>query len=143
MKSSRGFTLIELMIVMAIVGILAAIAIPNYNDYVVRSRITGATSALSDMRVRLEQYFQDNRSYIGACVAATVAPLPPDISTFSFACNPAPTANSFVVVATGAGSMAAFSYTVDQANAKTSAIAAGAAWPAMTQTCWIASKSGC
>ena len=62
-RPARGFTLIELMITVAIAAILAAVAIPMYRDYVVRSRIIDATSRLSDFRVRMEQYFMDNRTY--------------------------------------------------------------------------------
>ena len=63
---ASGFTLIEIMIVVAIVGILAAIAYPSYSEYVQRSRIMDATSGLNDVRTRMEQYFQDNRTYANA-----------------------------------------------------------------------------
>lgn len=144
MKRGSGFTLIELMIVVAVIGILMAIAIPNYSEYVTRSRITEATSTLSDMRVKLEQYFQDNRTYIGACAAGTVAPLPAVLpnASFAFTC-PTLTATTFVVTATGQGKMAGFVYTVDQSNVKASTIAAGSAWPAAANAaCWMTSKGG-
>ena len=64
---ARGFTLIEVMIVVAIVAVLAAIALPNYADYVKRGKIIEATSALSDLRTRYEQYYLDNRTYAGGC----------------------------------------------------------------------------
>ena len=100
MRSNSGFTLIEVMITVAIIAILAAIAVPSYNEYVQRARITEATSALSDMRNKMEQYFQDNRTWTpGAgitppCNAGTVAPLPTS-QNFMFAC-PVPTANTYL-----------------------------------------------
>ena len=60
--------MIEVMIVVAIVAILAAIALPNYADYVKRGKIIEATSALSDLRTRYEQFFLDNRTYVGGCL---------------------------------------------------------------------------
>src|SRR2546426_9927950 len=66
----NGFTLIEVMIVVAIVGILAAIALPNYSYYVQRSKIIEATTSLSDARQRTEQLFLDTRTYAGNCTAA-------------------------------------------------------------------------
>jgi prepilin-type N-terminal cleavage/methylation domain-containing protein len=60
---SCGFTLIELMIVVAVIGVLLAIGVPNYQEYVLRSKLTDSLSSMSQLRVTLEQYFQDNRSY--------------------------------------------------------------------------------
>ena len=152
MNRNHGFSLIELMIVIAVIGVLAAIAIPNYNEYVQRSRITRAVATLSDMRVKLEQYFQDNRTYVGACTAGTVAPLPPagDNPDFTISC-PTLTATAFVVQADGdgagaSGKMSGFLYNVNQANQKstTASSAAGKAsrgWTGST-TCWVVSKGG-
>ena len=67
----RGFTLIEVMITVAVVAILAAVALPQYRDYVTRGRIPEATSRLATLQVQAEQYFQDNRTYVGAPACAT------------------------------------------------------------------------
>ena len=69
-QRARGFTLIEVMVVVAIVGILAAIALPSYADYVRRSKIIEATAGCPTMRTRMEQYFLDNRTYVDGCAAA-------------------------------------------------------------------------
>ncbi len=147
MKQTHGFTLIELLIVIAIVGILASIALPAYTDYVTRGKIAEATSTLADMRVRLEQYFQDNRTYVGACVAGTAAPLPTGLKYFTVTC-PTLTATAFETRATGvaAQGMDGFVYTVDQGNTKATTITAGSAaatagWTG-NASCWVTKKGG-
>lgn len=60
---NQGLTLVELMIVIAIIGILAAIAMPAYQDYVERTRVAAAIEELAAMSVTIEHYFQENRVY--------------------------------------------------------------------------------
>ena len=137
MRPSRGFTLIELMVVVAIIAILSAIALPSYSDYIVRGKITEAVAGLSDIRVRMEQYFQDNRSYVSAGTACGAA-LPGNTSNFTFACSGA--ADTYTATATGAGSMNGFVYTVDQSNARqTTGVISG--W-AISTTCWVLKRDG-
>jgi len=136
-----GFTLIEVMITVAIIGILAAVALPNYNDYIRRGRITDAVAGLSDMRVKMEQFFQDNRTYVGACANGTVAPLPTGSTAkyFTFTC-PTLTASAYQVVATGTGPMANFTYTIDQANVRnTTSLPSGWTNPG---GCWVLKSDG-
>jgi len=140
MKQSRGFTLVELLVVVAVIGILAAIAVPQYSDHVMRSKIAEATATLSEHRVRMEQYFQDNRTYVGACAAGTVAPTPTG-RYFTYACSNL-AATTYTVTATGVASqgMDGFVYTINQANARaTTGVPTG--W-ATNSNCWVTKKGG-
>ena len=63
MRYSKGFTLIELMIVVAIVGILAAVAIPAYQDYTVRARVTEGLSLASSAKLAVEETYQSSNAF--------------------------------------------------------------------------------
>jgi type IV pilus assembly protein PilE len=135
MRNQNGFTLIEVMITIAIVGILASIAIPQYTDYVTRSRLVEAQSKLSDTRVRLEQFFVNNRTYVGfTCTQAAVAN-----ENFSIACT-TQTANTFTITATGSNKMSGFSFTLDDLNQKTSAVTASGWSNPSPNNCWVSKK---
>lgn len=140
-----GFTVIELMIVLVIIGLLVRIAMPTYKEYVQRSKIAEATSTLASTRILLEQYYQDNRNYGSTASACGVTP-----STgkyFSYSCNwgTGGSNQSYTITATGVSSqnMSGFTYTIDQANNQaTTALPSG--WGTVPATCWIVKAgNGC
>jgi type IV pilus assembly protein PilE len=142
---SKGFTLIELMITVAIVAILAAIAIPNYRDYVIRGQLVDATQGLAAVRANMERYFQDNRSY------QLVAPFPVPCGAaiipagnFDITCA-TPNPNQFTATAVGArGAVLGFTFTVDQNDNQVTTVAPPA--PSSFTGCptaWITKTGGC
>lgn len=139
---ARGFTLIELMIVLAIMGILAAIAVPNYTEYVTRGKITDATSTLSNLRVQMEQYYQDNRNY-GAAACGVTMPAASRYFTFTCAWGASGNNQTYLLTATGSGGgMTGFAFTLDDANGKaTTAVPSGWTQPS-PNTCWVMRKGG-
>lgn len=130
-RQARGFTLIEIMIGLVIVGILTAVALPAYNNYIIRARVAEAATALSGLQPTAEQYWFNNRSYINL-------PLPGNSATFTYSI--AATDTSYVAKATGAGSMAGFVYTINQGGARAT-LSAPTGWTTST-TCWVDRKSG-
>jgi len=136
----RGFTLLEMMIVVAIVATLATIALPSYSAYVKRSRILDAVSRLSDARLRLEDYFLDERAYVDASGRCGVPP--PSSVTDSFAVQCEATATTFTVTATGiaAKGMTSFVYAIDQLGTK-STVSVPPGW-SRTAGCWTIRQDG-
>lgn len=136
MQDQRGFSLIEMMITVAIIGILASIAVPQYNDYVTRSRLVEAQSKLNETRVRLEQYFVNNRTYAGFICKQDAAAG----EKFNINCPADPDATTFSITATGTGSMAGFAFSLNDLNQRSSTITAKG-WKAHDpNNCWVTRK---
>ncbi|CDG83472.1 type IV pilin protein [Janthinobacterium agaricidamnosum] len=131
----RGFTLIEVLVTVAIVGILTAVALPSYRDYVLRSRLTEAFSALGAAQPGAEQYWSINRSYANF---DTAHGLPSTTRNFTYALSAA-TASTYTITATGTGPTAGFVFTIDQNGGRSTTAPAG--WTS-NSTCWSDRRDG-
>lgn len=140
---TTGFTLIEVMITVAIVAILAAVALPSYRNYTIRGKIPEATGQLQTKRVRMEQFFQDNRTYVAGTAgnADTTSSQYFDFSSLNDGGTDTRSATGYTLFARGKGSMAGFTFTVDQANVKSSAVTGVSGWSG-NATCWVTRSGG-
>ena len=134
---NKGFSLIEVMIVLVVMGILTMVALPSYSDYVLRGKIAEATAALSDGRVKMEQFFQDNKTYVGGTC-------PPATDSFTYNCTDLSN-TTYTITANGkAGTnVANFSFSIDQTNTRrTTGTKSGWTSATLPQNCWITKKGG-
>ncbi len=136
----QGFTLVELMIVVAIIGILAAFALPSYKDYVRRSALPEGTAALANARIKLEQYYQDNRNY-GAASCGNGAVSFGTVGKFTLSCALSNSGQGFTVTATGATGVAVgHVFTLDQSNSQGTTTYKG---ESVTKACWLMKGDEC
>mgnify|MGYP001255508565 CR=1 FL=1 len=105
-RKNVGFTLIELMIVVAIVAILAAVAYPSYQAHVIRTNRALANGCLLELSQFMELYYTTNISYAGAALPATECQNTL-AARYAFAFQAAPAANQFTIQATPGGAQAA------------------------------------
>ncbi|MBU6272686.1 MAG: prepilin-type N-terminal cleavage/methylation domain-containing protein [Betaproteobacteria bacterium] len=137
----RGFTLIELLVAVTIVAILTATAYPAYRNHVIRSQLVDATSALADMRVRMEQFYADNRTYASGSDCGVAMPT---LERFTLSCTLSNSNQAYLITATGnTGSpVAGFAYSIDQANTRktVSWVSAWGTVPASGATRWLIKK---
>ena len=115
-RTKYGFTVIEAMVALSVLGVLAAIGVPNYSRYAMRASLLEASTTLADYRTNMEHFYQSNHTYAkdGACGWAA----PRQVANFAISCTVAASGEAFTAVATGTGPSAGFVYTIDQANAR-------------------------
>jgi type IV pilus assembly protein PilE len=138
-----GFTLIELMVAVVMVAILASIAIPSYRSYVRRGQLADAFTTLADMRVKMEQYYQDNKSYgAGACpTLPNYAAFPVTSKYFTIGCGNLGTGQTYTLTASGTGGLTTgYTYTINQNGTKGTTSFDG---QSSSAACWLTKAAGC
>ena len=145
MHRARGFTLLELMIVIVVVAILAAVALPSYTDFITRSKFAEPQGILSDLRVRMEQYYLDNRRYSSTAGGGTCglpggnSPTVSNAKYFTYTCaSGTNTATGVVAEATDG-----IAFTIDQNQTRATSVTGGtmsAKGYTSNAGCWVRKK---
>lgn len=123
-QNSSGFTLVELMIVVAIIAILAAIALPSYQSYIQKTNRSDATVSLLQLVHAMEQHFTENSSYTGATLGSTGIYSDTSSNGYYSLTISALTSSSYTLKATPvaggpqAGDSECGTYTIDSTNLK-------------------------
>lgn len=103
-QKTKGFTLVELMIVIAIIGILAAVGYPAYTSSIKKSNRADAIASLLDLKGRMEEYYMNNDSYAGASITALMGGTQSQEGLYTLSFEGTPNAYGYKLVATANGS---------------------------------------
>ncbi|WKZ86954.1 fimbrial assembly protein [Ralstonia pickettii] len=113
-------------------------AYPSYTDYITRGKLANVTNMLAGIRAQMEQYYQDNRTYAAVGTFTPPCQAISSVAEFSLACNITANGNGYQMIATGSGTTAGFTYTVNEANVQATT-AAPRGWNTST-TCWVTKR---
>jgi len=139
-STHRGFTLLEVAIVLGVVAVLAAVALPTYDAHVKRGHILDAVTKLAHARARMDDYFFDQRAYVDGAGQCGVAAASGATDYFTLRCEATATAYLYTATGIAAKGMGAFVYTIDQAGARTT-VSVPAGWLRMPD-CWTIRQDG-
>jgi type IV pilus assembly protein PilE len=133
----RGFTLVELMITIAIVAILSAVAVPSYTAYIQRSRVPTALDNLSALATRMEQRYQDTGNYANGLACGVALPT---VDNFTVSCSLSGGGQGFTATATGSGQLSGYSYTINHQGVRATTahpkgVPATSCWSTRGATC--------
>lgn len=137
-QRQSGFTLVELMLVVAIIGILSAIAVPSYSSYVLRTRLAEGHGVLASTQVKLEQFWSNNRTYVDFDKEGA-SQMPDDGQYFDYTLEDV-SASAYTMLATGKNAAAGFVYSIDQAGNRVT-VDAPDGWTTSDE-CWVDREEG-
>ena len=123
----------------AIIGILAAIAMPQYRDYVTRGRLADAVTGLSVVRAQMERYYWDNRTYASTGNFVSPCSATNKFGDFVISCVGNLNAQAFTLQAQGSGPVSGFTYTINQQDVRATT-ALPARWGSTCASKWITKK---
>lgn len=136
-SAQRGFTLIELMIAVAMVGILVAVALPTYNSVIQKSRRTEAKAALLDLASRQEKFYSINNKYSATASDLGYSALPANTESGFYSLSITADNTSYTAKATPQGNQAkdsqCYGFAIDGVGKKSNFSKTGAV---LTGDCW-------